>query len=72
MKACLCFLISYDHILTKEQLWIDWIEPNKDIINVYFHYTDISKIKSEWIKKHLLPKEYLVNTDYLHVVPAYL
>ena len=38
MKVALCFIISYEHILNKEQLWIDWIKPNQDIINVYFHY----------------------------------
>ena len=35
MKIALCFIISYEHILQKEQLWIDWIQPNKDIINGY-------------------------------------
>jgi protoheme ferro-lyase len=43
MKTALCFLISYEHILNKEQLWIDWIKPNQDIINVYFHYKDINQ-----------------------------
>ena len=33
MKIALCFIISYEHVLNKEQLWIDWINPNKDIIN---------------------------------------
>ena len=72
MKVALCFIISYKHIVNKEQIWIDWIEPNKDIINVYFHYTNFSLIKSEWIKKHVLPKEFIMHTDYAHVVPAYL
>jgi len=72
MKIALCFLISYEHKLNKEQIWRDWIEPNKYIINVYFHYKDYNLITSEWIKKHTLPKNYLANTNYLHVVPAYL
>ena len=72
MKAALCFIISYEHTLNKEQIWKDWVEPNKDIINVYFHYKDYDSIKSEWIKKNALPKKYLVKTDYLHIVPAYL
>ena len=45
MKVALCFLISYDHKLKKEKLWIDWIEKNKNIINVYFHYKDKCKIE---------------------------
>ena len=46
MKVALCFIISYEHILNKEQLWIDWIKPNQDIINIYFHYKDINKLKA--------------------------
>lgn len=72
IKAALCFIISYEHQLNKEQIWRDWIEPNKDIINVYFHYKNYDSIKSDWIKEHALPKKYLVETDYLHIVPAYL
>ena len=52
MKIALCFIISYEHILNKEELWREWIEHNKDIINVYFYYKDLKKIKSEWIQKH--------------------
>ena len=55
MKVALCFIISYEHILNKEQLWIDWIKPNQDIINIYFHYKDINKIKSSWIKLYTIP-----------------
>jgi hypothetical protein len=72
MKIALCFLISYSHVVNKEQIWIDWIEPNKDIINVYFHYKNYSEIKSEWIKKHAIHPRCIVETDYMHVVPAYL
>lgn len=71
-KIALCFIISYDHILNKEDLWREWIEENKDIINIYFHYTDYTKIKSDWIKKHALPKNFVVPTTYFHVVPAYM
>ena len=46
MKIALCFIINYDHILNKEDIWREWIEPNKDIINVYFYYKDFNKIKS--------------------------
>jgi hypothetical protein len=72
MKIALCFIINYDHILNKEEIWKEWIEPNKDIINVYFYYKDITKIKSEWIRKHTLPPNYIFNTSYLHVMPAYI
>jgi len=72
MKVALCFIISYSHILNKEQLWIDWIEPNKDIINVYFHYKDIRLIKSSWIKQHAINPKYIQNTSYYNVIPAYM
>lgn len=72
MKVALCFLISYQHILNKEQLWIDWITPNQDIINVYFHYKNIKKIKSPWIKIHTIDPAFVQNTTYIHVVPAYI
>ena len=71
-KIALCFLISYEHILNKEEIWKEWIRPNADIINVYFHYTHLEKIKSEWIKQHVLPQSFIVRTSYLHVVPAYM
>lgn len=72
MKIALCFIISYEHILNKEEIWKEWIEHNKDIINVYFYYKDIKKIKSEWIMKHTLPPNYIYNTTYFHVMPAYI
>lgn len=72
MKVALCFIISYQHILNKEQLWIDWIKPNKDIINVYFHYKDINLIKSPWIKLYTIPPKMVQNTSYYDVVPAYM
>jgi len=72
MKVALCFIISYEHILNKEEIWKEWIEPNKDIINVYFYYKDLKKIKSEWIMKHTIPPEYIHETSYYHVIPAYL
>lgn len=72
MKIALCFIISYDHILNKENLWREWIEPNKDIINVYFYYKDLKKIKSPWILKHALPTTCIHETSYYHVIPAYI
>ena len=72
MKIALCFIISYDHVLNKENLWREWIEPNKDIINVYFYYKDRSKIKSSWILQHSLPSQFIHETSYYHVIPAYL
>lgn len=72
MKVSLCFIISYNHNINKEHIWKDWIEPNKDIINVYFHYDDITKITSPWIMKHTIPQKYIQKTSYYHIVPAYL
>jgi hypothetical protein len=72
MKIALCFIISYDHILNKEHIWREWIEPNKDIINVYFYYKDLRKIKSKWIMEHTLPPNYIYETSYYHVIPAYV
>jgi len=72
MKIALCFLISYDHVLNKEKIWKEWIEPNKDIVNIYFHYTDKKKIKSDWVLQHCLPEEKIVETSYFHMLDAYL
>ena len=72
MKIALCFIISYEHILNKEEIWKEWIEPNKDIINVYFYYKDFKKIKSEWIMNHTLPPNFIYETSYFHVMPAYM
>lgn len=72
MKIALCFIINYDHIVNKEEIWKEWIETNKDIINVYFYYKDLRKIKSEWILKHTIPPNYIYETSYYHVIPAYL
>jgi hypothetical protein len=72
MKVALCFIINYEHILNKEHIWREWIEPNKDIINVYFYYKDLRKIKSKWIMEHTLPPNYIHETSYYHVIPAYI
>lgn len=71
LKAALCFIINYEHKLIKEEIWKQWIEPNKDIINVYFYYSDYSKIESQWIKDHAIPASSIQKTTYLHVLPAY-
>jgi hypothetical protein len=72
MKIALCFIINYDHILNKEHIWKEWIEPNKDIINVYFYYKDLKKIKSKWIIEHTIPPNFIHQTTYFHVIPAYV
>jgi hypothetical protein len=72
MKIALCFIISYDHILNKEHIWRDWIKTNEDIINVYFYYKDITKIKSKWMLEHVLPEIYIKKTSYFQVIPAYI
>jgi hypothetical protein len=71
-KIALCFIISYEHILYKETIWKEWIEPNKDIINVYFFYSDLKKIRSPWIYGHTIPQKFIRHTSYYHVIPAYL
>jgi len=72
MKIALCFIINYEHILNKEEIWREWIELNKDIINVYFYYKDFRKIKSKWIMEHTLPPNFIHETTYFHVMPAYI
>uniref|UniRef100_A0A6C0KVJ1 Glycosyltransferase n=1 Tax=viral metagenome TaxID=1070528 RepID=A0A6C0KVJ1_9ZZZZ len=72
MKAALCFIISYKQILNKEKIWKEWIEPNKDIINIYFHYKNYNNIKSEWIKSHCISPHLCMPTSYYYVVPAYM
>jgi hypothetical protein len=72
MKIALCFIINYEHVLNKENIWREWIEPNKDILNVYFFYKDFRKIKSQWIRDRTIPPNCLVDTSYYHVIPAYL
>ena len=71
-KIALCFIISYDHVLNKEDIWKEWISFNADIINVYFYYKERSKIQSPWILKHAIPLNYIHKTSYFHVIPAYL
>ena len=70
MKISLCFLINNE--INKENVWKKWIEPNKDIINVYIHYKNYTTIQSDWIKKHCIPLNNIVKTSYYHVVPAYM
>lgn len=72
MKVALCFIISYEHILNKESIWREWIEENREIINVYFYYKDINKIKSQWILNHAIPPSFIHPTTYYNVIPAYL
>jgi hypothetical protein len=72
MKIALCFIINYQHILNKEEIWREWIEPNKDKINIYFYYKDLNKIKSKWILKYCLPEKEIFPTTYTNIIPAYL
>jgi len=72
IKIALCFIINYQHILEKEEIWKKWILYNKDIINVYFFYKEKEKIKSSWIKNNCIPKSYIKPTDYYHIIPAYI
>ena len=72
MKIALCFIINYEHKLNKEHIWREWIQPNADIINTYFFYKDLNKIKSQWIIDNAIPANFICNTSYYHVVPAYI
>lgn len=72
MKIALCFIINYNHVLHKEKIWREWIEANKDIINVYFYYNDVKQIRSKWIMQHTIPPDCIYPTSYFHVIPAYL
>lgn len=72
MKVALCFIINYEHILNKEEIWKTWIKDNEDILNIYFYYKDIHKIHSPWIKKHCIPEKYIYPTTYYYVIPAYI
>jgi len=74
MKIALCFIINYEHELNKENIWREWIEYNKDIINIYFFYSDLKKIKSKWILNHAIPFKFVCDkkTSYYHVIPAYI
>ena len=72
MKVALCFIINYEHILNKEEIWREWIDYNQDIINVYFYYADLKKIKSKWVLEHTIPPNHIYPTSYYHVIPAYI
>jgi hypothetical protein len=72
IKVALCFIISGSQILHKEKIWQEWIETNKDIINIYFYYSNYIEIKSDWIKKKCIPKEYVIKTSYYHIIPCYI
>jgi len=71
-KVALCFILNYEHVLVKETLWRKWIEPNADIINVYFFYQNAAKIKSDWVRERMIPQAYCAETSYLFVLPAYI
>jgi len=72
MRAALCFLVNYDNNLVKESIWKKWIEPNRDILDVYIHYNKDIPLTSQWVQKHAIPPSYIVKTSYYHVVPAYM
>ena len=72
MKVALCFLISYDNNLVKEDVWREWIDENKSLFNIYIHYNPKLPITSDWVKDHVIPEHNLQKTSYFHVIPAYL
>ena len=74
MKVALCFLISGKQFVNKEHIWINWLKEfeNKDLFNIYFHYKDYNTITSPWIREHTIPRNYISQTSYYYVVPAYM
>ena len=72
MKIALCFIVSYNNTLLKQDIWKKWIEQNKDIINVYFHPDPYKPIHDPWVRKHIIHPKKIVRTSYYHVVPAYI
>lgn len=71
-KAALCFIVSYEHQLHHEKLWREWIEPNRDILNIYVHYKDARAITSPWLRSYAIPPQFVSKTSYYNVVPAYM
>lgn len=71
-KAALCFIISYDHVLQQEELWREWIEPNMDILNIYFHCKLSDAVKTPFVSKYTIPSEFTAETTYADVTPAYM
>ena len=69
-KVAICFIIK--NKIVKEKLWKEWIKQNKDLINVYIHYKNYNDIESTWIKNFCIPNNYIVDTSYFHIVPAYI
>jgi hypothetical protein len=52
-----CFMVTKD--LSKENVWKKWLnELNKLNVkyNIYVHVSDPTKVKSDWLKKYLIPQ----------------
>ncbi len=71
-KVALCFIINYEHVLHKENIWRKWCEELKDLVNVYVFYSDREKITSPWLLQHALPPTEVYPTNYYHIIPAYV
>ena len=67
-KIVLCFIIN--DRLHHEKAWQKWITENNDIVDFFFH--NKNEPTSPWIKEHCLPRNYIADTDYFHIVPAYM
>jgi len=68
----LCFIVSYDSgCLSKEEIWKKWISEHKDKINIYVHYKNFNEL-SPFLKQYAIPKDFIVDTNYFHMVPAYI
>ena len=49
------FLFMVTRDLVKEHIWKKWFESLPINYNIYVHCSDPTKIKSEWLKKYLIP-----------------
>ena len=66
-----CFLVTND--LSKEELWIQWFNELKKyniFVNIFTHCSQPSNIKSEWLKKTLVSKEYIKPTQWGFIIDA--
>ena len=71
-KIALCFIVSYPSgNLEKENIWIQWINKNPELFNIYVHYKTFDNL-SDFLKSHIIPPSHIVSTNYFHVVGAYM
>lgn len=68
-----CFLVTKD--LSKEEIWIQWLNDIKKhniVVNIYTHCSNPENIKSEWLKSTLIPKEYIKPSKWGYIIDSTL